>query len=518
MQLEFEAGRRLLTRLHVRILVRDVHIRRRHLGVSAPPLAILSIANLNVMLSRYDPASAEYKQLPAAAAAPPPPPQQAAAVAQQQQQTQHQWTQQQWASLTQEQQQGYDTAISMSDFSFLFHISVSLFCIAFWRYTLSTLISTTHTNCLSAAWTIYYQQQAILQQQQQQAFLQQKRAPPPLHPPVAPPNGASKAAPGAASTVDEWPPSFKDFVAKCFATCTTVDNKKMLTEHLRTLTQQCKSNKTLHSTDWSMQPIINAVEIEAAERAKAASFKVPPPTPATEPKSWLQVAKKGASLKWGPEAGAPAPAPAIPPPPPRPGDISARLQFKPSKKGRDGSELDAPLTKIGKKQQKAEAAKGKKSFGAVDEGGSKPWKRGAYDATSALLDDIAANFITEVVKGTCEQLEKPYMRQQMQPLASEVRPERVLIRSIALMKERHAKGAQYDYISEQMKSIRQVLVPCIPTALSRFSCDHLDQDLVLQAIRNETTADASEFHSLVRHQLFQSKCVTATAHAHTLTR
>ncbi len=242
-------------------------------------------------------------------------------------------------------------------------------------------------------------------------------------------------------------------MVKCFATCTTANNKKLLTEHLRTLTQQCKANKTLHSTDWSLQPAINAVEIEAAERAKASSIKVPPPAPVTQPNSWLQAAKKGVSLKWGPEAAA-APAPAIPPPPAGSSDISARLQFKPSKKDRNGCELDAPLTKISKKQQKAEAAKGKKSIS--DDSGIKPWKKSACDATSALLDDIAASFITEVVRGTCEQLEKPYMRQQMQPLCSEVRPERVLIRSIALMKERHAKGAQYEYISEQMKSIRQV--------------------------------------------------------------
>lgn len=305
-----------------------------------------------------------------------------------------------------------------------------------------------------AAWTIYYQQQqqqAVIQQQQQAYLQQQKRAPPPLHPPVAPPSAASTAATGT----DDWPQSFKDFVVRCFSTCTTADNKKLLTEQLKILTKKCQSNKTLISTDWSMQPVINAVEIEAAERAKAASVKVPPPAPAAEPKSWLQAAKKGVSLKWGPEMSTPAPTPAIPPPPLGSGDISARLQFKPSKKGRD-DDLDTPLTKISKKQQKLEAAKGKKSLGCGDEVGGKAWKRGAYDATSAMLDGIAANFISEVVTGTCEQLEKPYMRQQMQPLASEVRPERVLIRSIALMKERHAKGAQYDYISEQMKSIRQV--------------------------------------------------------------
>jgi hypothetical protein len=320
------------------------------------------------------------------------------------------------------------------------------------------------------------QQQAAMQQQQ--AYLQQKRAPPPLHPPVVPPAAtataaaaAAASASSAASNVDEWPPSFKEFVVKCFATCTTSDNKKLLTEHLRALTQQCKANKTLHSTDWSLQPAINAVEIEAAERAKAAAFKVPPPTPAAQPSSWLQAAKKGVSLKWGPEASAPAPAPAIPPPPVAASDISARLQFKPSKKDRNGLELDAPLTKVSKKQQKAEAAKAKKSNS--DDSGSKPWKKSAYDATSALLDDIAASFITEVVRGTCEQLEKPYMRQQMQPLSSEVRPERVLIRSIALMKERHAKGAQYDYISEQMKSIRQViriLIICFIAPSQGSSC------------------------------------------------
>jgi len=306
-------------------------------------------------------------------------------------------------------------------------------------------------------------QQQQQQQQQQQAYLQQQRAPPPLHPPVAPPPAAAKAAPAATATVDEWPPSFKDFVVKCFQTCTNAANKALLAKHLKILTVQSKTNNSMWSTDWALQPAINAVDLEAAERAKTESFKAPPPPAApAQPNSWLQAAKKGVSLRWGPEAGAPAPAPAIPPPPLGAGDISSRLQFKPSKKDREGSDLDAPLTKVSKRQQKAEVSKkGKKSFGADDEGFVKPWKRSTWgnDATSALLDDIAASFITEVVKGSCEALEKPYMRQQMQPLSSEVRPERVLLRSIALMKERHAKGASYDYISEQMKSIRQV-PPC----------------------------------------------------------
>ena len=128
LQLEFQAGRRLLTRLHVRIRVRDVHICRHYLGVRSPLLVILSVSDRDVILSRYDPASAEYKQLPAAAAAPP---QQAAPVAQQQQQTQYQWTPQQWAALTQEQQQGYDTAISTFGSVHHFHISASILRFAF---------------------------------------------------------------------------------------------------------------------------------------------------------------------------------------------------------------------------------------------------------------------------------------------------------------------------------------------------------------------------------------------------
>ena len=94
---------------HVRVFLPDLYIRRRHVGVSA--LSTLLTHNRGVTLCRYDPASAEYKQLTTTSA-----PQQSAPAAQpfmQQQQTQYQWTPQQWASMSQEQQQGHHRHVQL---------------------------------------------------------------------------------------------------------------------------------------------------------------------------------------------------------------------------------------------------------------------------------------------------------------------------------------------------------------------------------------------------------------------
>ena len=59
--------------------------------------------------------------------------------------------------------------------------------------------------------------------------------------------------------------------------------------------------------------------------------------------------------------------------------------------------------------------------------------------------------------GTCQNLEKPYLRLTAPPHASTVRPPAVLARSLALVKARWKAAPNYLWACEQLKSIRQDL-------------------------------------------------------------
>jgi hypothetical protein len=58
--------------------------------------------------------------------------------------------------------------------------------------------------------------------------------------------------------------------------------------------------------------------------------------------------------------------------------------------------------------------------------------------------------------GTCEALEKEYLRLTSLPRASDVRPPQVLSVALAMVQQRWVRDADYKYACEQLKSMRQV--------------------------------------------------------------
>lgn len=81
------------------------------------------------------------------------------------------------------------------------------------------------------------------------------------------------------------------------------------------------------------------------------------------------------------------------------------------------------------------------------------------------------------VVGTCEKLEKSYLRLTAPPKPEVVRPEPVLRKTLELLKKKWRKESNYSYICDQFKSMRQ--------------------DLTVQRIKNDFTVRVYENHARI---------------------
>lgn len=96
--------------------------------------------------------------------------------------------------------------------------------------------------------------------------------------------------------------------------------------------------------------------------------------------------------------------------------------------------------------------------------------RSTGDGSGAAVEDINWDALT--VKGTCQEVEKRYLRLTSAPDPNTVRPEDVLKKALAMVQNTHKN---YFYKCEQLKSIRQ--------------------DLTVQRIKNELTVQVYETHA-----------------------
>lgn len=237
----------------------------------------------------------------------------------------------------------------------------------------------------------------------------------------------------------KWPDSVREYVSRSFhpdnddPTVTRAEWEAKLKEVIRMATD----HGTLFSTDWASMPSPQA--LVKADRAAAA------------PAQSLFNNKKRKSSEFTNDGYAQPPWSTNN----APSSLGDRIT-SPDKRGA----MDEPMGKPSKFQK--DANKRKRRF------------ENEYKAFRSPSPPPPSS---GPIVGTCETLEKKYLRLTAPPVPSKVRPERILRQTLDLLKKKWRKEGNYSYICDQFKSMRQ--------------------DLTVQHIKNEFTVSVYEIHARI---------------------
>ncbi|KAG5876144.1 hypothetical protein JTB14_021077 [Gonioctena quinquepunctata] len=306
---------------------------------------------------------------------------------------------------------------------------------------------------------------------------------------------------------DDWPESLKQYVHQCYAKCKTAIDKNQVEIILKGKITQAYQNGQLHK-DWSQEPL-PAVH---SERSFTGQVKTVPGQ-----LSQFQITKKGLSPGLGARLGARAStirgenksssrsrsrSPSRRKSRSRTRSRSPRRHRTMSRSSSSSEENFKPLVKTNKKSKgklserlgptknksskasKKQKAKEKKasfysSFGSELEENNEVLQQRAARFNNVKQGSSGNKALSPTINklGTCQDLEKSFLRLTKAPDPCEVRPVEVLKLSLQNVKEKWIAKQDYFYACDQLKSIRQ--------------------DLTVQGIRNEFTVQVYETHARI---------------------
>ncbi|KAM0563379.1 hypothetical protein ACHAPJ_001097 [Fusarium lateritium] len=270
--------------------------------------------------------------------------------------------------------------------------------------------------------------------------------PPPVQPQMSsasPVNGVTPTPEQAKSKVD-WPESVRSYVQRSFLpqndepTVSRADIEAKLKNTIGT----AKENGTLYTLDWDNMPLPQALVKAERDADVKHSFHIRDSMNPKKRKSTDFANDDNSQPPWRTNSRS---------------SLQDRISY-PSPEKR--ASMDEPLPKSSKFQK--EANKRKRRF------------ENEYKAFRSPSPPPPSS---GPIVGTCEALEKKYLRLTAPPVPSKVRPEHILRQTLDLLKKKWKRESNYSYICDQFKSMRQ--------------------DLTVQHIKNDFTVSVYEIHARI---------------------
>ncbi|KAH8116404.1 SAC3/GANP/Nin1/mts3/eIF-3 p25 family-domain-containing protein [Phellopilus nigrolimitatus] len=248
---------------------------------------------------------------------------------------------------------------------------------------------------------------------------------------------------------EAWPPQLKDWVAKCLGQITD-SNKEQVQAELKQVIGEAFTNKTLWTTDWNgvqLQSLMPKLPLQQQLKRKLrdkhiANKKKKPGNKNHSTYSNIPDVNDQAALNRRAERF----------------QREHEIERQKLHGGQGSSQVTAHSNLIHRIQSNSRS------------GSPASWGNEAPEGNDRSVDWDRYSIV-----GTSQQLFKDYLRLTTEPDPKDIRPYRVLEKTLIELKKRWRQNNDYPWICNQFKSIRQ--------------------DLIVQRINNEFTVQVYEIHA-----------------------
>ncbi|ERF69577.1 hypothetical protein EPUS_01907 [Endocarpon pusillum Z07020] len=278
----------------------------------------------------------------------------------------------------------------------------------------------------------------------------------------------------------DWPPAVRQYVQRCFVPENMIKgiSREDMEAKLKSVITQAAESNNLHSVNWADLPLPQQMLQEERTRSlltpSSVAFSRPSPSPPPPffPDPLLNskpdtLRKRKSSELTERDNGQ--------------GDQPAWRQ-SPTKNGFEDRISFAPIPPDKRQRLDSHAKNASKSNANLEHrrkrfDNSQLGFRSPFNDNSSNANTPSATEDTGPVIGRSQKLEKNYFRLTSAPNPDTVRPLPVLQKTLELLKRKWKQEANYTYICDQFKSLRQ--------------------DLTVQHIKNEFTVNVYEIHARI---------------------